>query len=130
MILWIIDDDSIYQMLMRRIIEKSHPHIQVEVFFNGKTALKKLESIIESGNLQEKPHTVFLDINMPVMDGWTFLESIRDEGIYSKLPFTLYIASSSIDHSDFRKAKTFENVSDYLVKPLSRSDLAKYLPSE
>lgn len=127
--LWIVDDDSIYQMLMKRILQKSHPHIQIEAFLNGKTALEKLTSIVESNRLEEKPDTVFLDINMPVMDGWTFLEKIRDENLYSKSPFTIYIASSSIDQSDFNKAKTYDNVTDYLVKPISRSDLDKYLPS-
>lgn len=129
MILWIVDDDSIYQMLMKRIIQNSYPHIQIEVFYNGNTAFQKLDELVKSDNSEKIPSIVFLDINMPVMNGWTFLDSIRDKGLYSKSPFTIYIMSSSIDQSDFVKAKTYDNVSDYLVKPLSRRNLAKYLPS-
>ncbi|KPQ00292.1 MAG: two component signal transductions system response regulator [Bacteroidetes bacterium HLUCCA01] len=125
--LWVIDDDSIYQMLTKRMVEKSHPDIQVVSFLNGKLAFDALSDAMQSGSQDELPSVVFLDINMPVMNGWEFLDAMIQRGFHSQLSARIYIVSSSIDKSDFEKAKTYDNVSDYLVKPLSKSDFEKYL---
>lgn len=125
--LWVIDDDSIYQMLTKRMVEKSHPDIQVISFLNGKLAFDQLTAAMQADNPEEMPSVVFLDINMPVMNGWEFLDAMIQEQFNTRLNARIYIVSSSIDKSDFEKAKTYDNVSDYLVKPLSKSDFEKYL---
>ncbi|MCC5925189.1 MAG: response regulator [Bacteroidetes bacterium] len=125
--LWVIDDDSIYQMLTKRMVEKAYPNTLVASFLNGKLAQDTLLKIVEDKDADEFPDVIFLDINMPVMNGWEFLDSLVEKQIKEKVTAKIYIVSSSIDKSDFEKAKTYDNVADYLVKPLSKSDFIKYL---
>jgi len=128
--LWVIDDDSIYQMLIKRMVEKAYPSIEVSSFLNGKIAIDRLESVLNSNYTDAFPGVIFLDINMPVMNGWEFLDSIEQRGFKQRIDARIYIVSSSIDKSDFEKAKTYSNVADYLVKPLSKTDFVKYLAPE
>lgn len=125
--LWVIDDDSIYQMLTKRMVEKSRPGIEVSAFLNGRIAFEEMEHVFSGGDENSLPDVIFLDINMPVMNGWEFLDALQEAGYSDKLSTRIFIVSSSIDKSDFEKAKTYSIVSDYLIKPLSRSDFSKYL---
>lgn len=109
------------------MVEKANSSIDVSSYLNGKLALDALEQALENELTDLLPGVIFLDINMPVMNGWEFLDLLIEKDIKSKLHARIYIVSSSIDKSDFEKAKTYDNVADYLVKPLSRSDFVKYL---
>jgi len=77
------------------------------------------------GNAEKKniPEIIFLDINMPVMDGWEFLDKFTQ--IENKLDktITLYVVSSSINPVDIERAKNTNAVKDYLVKPVTLEDL-------
>jgi CheY-like chemotaxis protein len=124
--LWVIDDDSIYQMLIKRMVLKLNPDIAVSEFLNGKKAFDRLETVLES-DLSKTPDMIFLDINMPVMNGWEFLEAYLKIKSTKNLDIPVFIVSSSIDKFDFEKAKSYASVIDYLVKPISKETLAKYL---
>ena len=69
----LIDDDSIYQFTAKRIIELLNPLQKVLVFSNGKEAIDYFQASTQCNN--EIPDVIFLDINMPVMNGWEFLEA-------------------------------------------------------
>lgn len=112
------------------MVEKAYPSIEVSSFLNGKIAIDRLESVLNSNYTDAFPGVIFLDINMPVMNGWEFLDSIEQRGFKQRIDARIYIVSSSIDKSDFEKAKTYSNVADYLVKPLSKTDFVKYLAPE
>ena len=66
---------------------------------------------------------IFLDINMPVMDGWQFLEHFVQIGGSLKKEVTLYIVSSSINPKDIEKANKLESISGYIIKPVKPKDL-------
>ena len=66
---------------------------------------------------------IFLDINMPVMNGWQFLEQMQ---ILNLNP-TVYILTSSIDQSDISKARTFKNVKAFLTKPLTYDKMPTFV---
>ncbi|TDH25225.1 response regulator [Segetibacter sp. 3557_3] len=114
----LVDDDRIYQFTARKIIETIEEVDGVKVFSNGEEAISYLQQ--NSYKTEDLPDVIFLDINMPVMDGWGFLEAFSD--LYKKLGklVTVFMVSSSVDESDIRRSKEFGMVSRYVNKPVSR----------
>ncbi|GAA4273327.1 response regulator [Aquimarina gracilis] len=119
----IIDDDSMYVNLVKKIIEAKNLCQNLMVFKNGKDALSYFEVILNNLDKNSIPEIIFLDINMPIMDGWEFLDSFTK--IKNKLgkAITLYIVSSSINPADIERAKNINTVKDYLIKPVTIDDL-------
>jgi len=119
----IIDDDNIYINLVKRIIESKHLCKNLLIFENGKNALNFFEAILNNPKKENIPEIIFLDLNMPVMDGWEFLANfIQIKNDFGKA-ITLYIVSSSINPLDIKKAKSIRDVKDYLVKPVTIQEL-------
>jgi len=117
----LIDDDAITNMINTKII-KMNFSFQVQDYINAKKALEHLAQWGQS--FPEKlPVIILLDINMPIMDGWEFLEE------FQKLPnivlekSTLYMLTSSIDVEDIEKAKNYPVVKEFISKPLSADKL-------
>ncbi|MFT6828560.1 MAG: CheY-like chemotaxis protein, partial [Roseivirga sp.] len=71
------------------------------------------------------PEIILLDLNMPVMDGWQFLDQFVQ--IPTKKKTTIYIVTSSIDPEDLNRAKSYEAVTNYLVKPINIDTLTEIL---
>lgn len=120
--IWIIDDDIIYQKIINRLIQKSGVFSTHSSFMNGKEAITTLSKTLEN-NEDCIPDIILLDINMPIMDGWEFMEEIKI--IKSKInkQIIIYIVSSSISLEDRNKSKTFTDISGYIPKPISVEDL-------
>lgn len=121
MVTCLIDDDEIYLFSVKKVIEVNNLCDKVMEFRNGQEAL---DYFLRSAENQEAlPDVILLDINMPVMNGWEFIEAFRN--LRPNLPkeILLYVVSSSVDKSDEEKAKSFSTVNDYLVKPLTASQL-------
>jgi CheY-like chemotaxis protein len=120
-IIWIVDDDSIYQIIINKIIQKSEIFTSSASFKNGKEAINALSNLSE--DLEALPDIILLDINMPVMDGWEFMEEMKmiPLPVYQKI--STYIVSSSIAPEDKNKSKKFSAISGYISKPVSVNDL-------
>jgi CheY-like chemotaxis protein len=69
------------------------------------------------------PDLILLDLNMPIMDGWQFLEEFSRSQPAKKI--ALYVVSSSIDPVEHRRAASYHVVSNFFIKPLMREDLEK-----
>jgi len=113
----IIDDDNIYINLVSKIIQLRKLSDSILIFKNGKEALDYFEQSLAAGN-PVVPQVIFLDLNMPIMDGWQFLSEfskINDKSIEN---IDLYVVSSSIDSRDIERARAIDVVSDYIVKPI------------
>lgn len=107
----VIDDDEIVLFLHDLMIRESGLSSAPLSFSNGADALDYLKQ-----NYKEKDsYLVFLDINMPVMNGWQFLDIVEE----LKYDLTVIIVSSSIDSADYDKAKLYKVVKEYAPKPLS-----------
>ncbi|WP_340066266.1 response regulator [Ascidiimonas aurantiaca] len=119
----IIDDDPFYTEMLKRIIGIKRFSEQVLVFENGKEALDFFQDTIHEKDESKLPKLLLLDINMPEMDGWEFLnafETFKDK--YQK-EIIIYLVSSSINPKDIMRAKEIALVTDYFVKPISISQL-------
>tara|TARA_R110002050_G_scaffold180202_3_gene313815 strand:+ start:5850 stop:6254 length:405 start_codon:yes stop_codon:yes gene_type:complete len=124
---WIVDDDLIARLLIKKRLQKEKFSTTIFEFENGEDALNAYLNI--DGQVAQ-PDLILLDLNMPVMDGWTFLESIGKH-LREKLPLpTVAILTSSIDQEDRDQAKPYTNVISFLKKPLDlavlKEDLKRY----
>ncbi len=120
-VICVIDDDPIAQFTVSRVIEKNNLARKVIAFSDGEEALAFLNS--NRTNNAELPDAILLDINMPIMDGWEFLEEYVK--VKPQLPkkIILYMISSSVDPVDIERAKKISEVSDYLIKPITQDKL-------
>ncbi|MCM8571073.1 response regulator [Gramella jeungdoensis] len=122
----IIDDDPVFVFGAKKIMELGNICNSFMVFPNGAEALNSLKPIISSK--QKLPDFILLDINMPVMNGWDFLDE------FIKIPceknITIYIVTSSLDPFDMEKAKSYSNVNNYLIKPINSNNLREKLMNE
>lgn len=115
----LIDDDKIYQFTARKILESTGLARNILSFYNGSEAICFFrEKLIKEQD--QLPDVIFLDINMPVMNGWQFLEEYHKINGTFKKSITIYVVSSSVDDCDIQRSKEFTGVTDYIVKPINR----------
>lgn len=118
----IIDDDKIFHALTRRVIENAGTD-QILEFYDGQEAFSYiLENQHNPGQL---PDLIFLDIQMPFMDGWQFLEQYVTIKIAKAI--TIYIVSSSISSLDQEKSHHFPVIKDFIIKPFTRDRILEVL---
>ncbi|SEL12832.1 Response regulator receiver domain-containing protein [Aquimarina amphilecti] len=119
----VIDDDPIFVFGIKKVMQLIDFCEGIMVFKNGQEALNNLGAIISAK--EKLPDIILLDLNMPILDGWQFLDE------FIKIPcekeILIYVVSSSVDPEDVLKAKSYEGVSDYIVKPISVSKLKEVL---
>lgn len=108
----LVDDDDIFLMLAKINIEKVMPDATIFTASNGEEAVTFI--------LNNEVDTIFLDLNMPIMDGWGFLEQLK---IHNKINQKLHVVTSSIDPSDRKKAEDNPLVSSMVEKPLDKQKL-------
>ena len=121
----IVDDDQIYQVTSKKMIERINATNNILIFSNGEEAFHfLLQTVSDTDAL---PDIIFLDVNMPYMDGWQFLEAF--ETIKFRLPkkITIYVISSSVSETDIQRAKKIPTVKDYYIKPISIDQYSEML---
>lgn len=113
----IIDDDPIYQILVNKIIAKSNCDYSVLSFNNGMEAIESLNARIQSN--ESLPEIILLDLQMPVMDGWDFMNKIKKDLRKETEGIAIYLVSSSISYEDKEKAKSFPEILGFFSKPIT-----------
>lgn len=111
----LVDDDRVFNNITTMILRKLNPQLTILSYTHAANALETLKAT-------KTPDAVFLDINMPDMNGWEFLSHLEELGI--NVP--VYMLTSSIDPEDIQKAKAYGHVKGYFTKPLTKSVLTKY----
>ncbi|GAB4339811.1 MAG: response regulator [Flammeovirgaceae bacterium] len=116
-----IDDDKIFRFVMGKAAKQTGMVEEVIFFRDGEEGINFIKK--NATNEVELPDIIFLDINMPIMNGWEFLEEfVSIESIaLKKIP--IYILSSSIDRKDFKKSDVFPCIKEYLIKPFTQEKL-------
>lgn len=114
----IVDDDLIIQLLHKRLVQKEGLHVSPEACDNGESALK----LMDSKCTEDAICVVLLDINMPVMNGWEFLEKIHQNEEFSR-KIIVVMVTSSVDPVDKIKAQNYQNVVGFVEKPLNPSSI-------
>ncbi|MEZ5173143.1 MAG: response regulator [Bacteroidia bacterium] len=114
---WLVDDDQVITYITERLIKNADPSVVVTSFLSSKMALEKLRIAASV------PDLLLLDINMPGLNGWEFLEQLRAMQKY----VNVYMYSSSIDPEDVKKAHSYPMVRDFLSKPIDISAMRKIL---
>lgn len=120
-IIWVIDDDAIYQIIVNKIIQRSEMFSAVSSFKNGRIAIDALQEALDKNTAL--PDIILLDINMPIMDGWEFMEEMALIKLKFNKQITVYIVSSSISIEDKNRSKTYADILGYLSKPVTINDL-------
>lgn len=118
----LIDDDSVSNFLNEMALQDMNLSDEVHVSENGEEALDFIYNHCKNGNVSACPDLIFLDINMPVMDGFQFLEALEKVPNLDKKPMKIVMLTSSNAHKDIERAKRF-NVDGYIVKPISEEKL-------
>ena len=120
----IVDDDPQNNSLSKMALKKSLGEVEVKDFIIPEVALEYIKTEFE-----HKPHaektTLFLDINMPTLTGWEFLEKFETFAEPIKNQFNIYMLSSSVDPSDIQRAKLNPLVKDFIEKPLNKALLTR-----
>ncbi len=118
---YIVDDDEVYKMGIKRLIKRADFINEVQFFENGKLAIDAL--LANKSDAGMLPNVILLDINMPIMDGWEFLEIFNTIKQQLAKSIIIYMVSSSINPKDIEKAKNYEDVTEYLEKPVTLDEI-------
>lgn len=128
-VLW-IDDDQVTMMLCDMVIKKSEFAKEVITAKNGKEGLDWFSAYFSKKNAavrRDPPQIIFIDLNMPVMNGWDFLEGYLMK-YAERLPETkVVIVSSTVNPQDFLKANRYDIVIDFINKPLTPEGLSELM---
>ncbi|WP_291726306.1 response regulator [Bernardetia sp.] len=111
----VIDDDPIYTYLTDKVMKMVDFSNHIEFFKDGEDALNSLKPRLRSG--RNVPEIIFLDLNMPIIDGWQFLDEIVKVNYKKKV--IIYVVTSSIDPADTKRAESYSIVDKYVVKPIT-----------
>ena len=121
----LVDDDKIFQLTASRTIRSLQLTDQILQFENGEQALEFLSQ--NGQNVDSLPDFIFLDINMPFVDGWMFLQDFALLKKSLSKDISIYMVSSSIDPRDLNRARDIKDVTDYVVKPVSKEKFIELL---
>lgn len=125
-VIYLIDDDKVFNFLNETLIKKEKgDQYQVQSFDNARAALEKIRYNISlpDGIL---PSKIFLDINMPEMDGWEFLDEF-EQIQFNEHNCEVIMLTSSISPLDIAKSRTYSCVRDFVSKPITSEKLNELL---
>ncbi|SDD52381.1 Response regulator receiver domain-containing protein [Algoriphagus faecimaris] len=124
-----VDDDAIVKMVGVKILKNIGYDGPISQFGNGKEALDEIRERTEAMDIKsiDQPILLLLDINMPVMDSWGFLEEFSQLPEEVREKFFIAIITSSISPQDKDQALSYSDVKDYIQKPISPKYMSDFL---
>jgi CheY-like chemotaxis protein len=118
----VIDDGELDNIIFKLVVKRVLTNSDIETCISGKAAINRLKFLI-NGQPEALPDYIFLDIRMPVMDGWEFLTEYKKLKIDPIYQSKIYVVSSSVYQDDIQKSLINPYVKDYLSKPIDVNKL-------
>jgi len=122
---WLIDDDEVFHFICNRLLTQFKLNRSFIIYPDAKKAFEALATTLTDQDAA--PDIIFLDINMPIMGGWKFLEEFATIKDQINKNIDIYLITSSIDERDKSKARGIDAVKDYLVKPITGEQIMSIL---
>lgn len=118
--IYCVDDDVITLMLCKKVIQRADFAKEILTATNGEEAILFFKELAKQP-APSYPSLTFLDLNMPIMNGWEFLDQYLKSGYNETFPGAKFIVlSSTIDPQDVEKTKNYPMVVDFLSKPITK----------
>lgn len=114
----LVDDDEINNFISIKLIKKALLNTDIMACLHGKYAIDLLLDI-QKNDPSRMPDYILLDINMPIMNGWEFLDEYTRLNVDPLNKCKVYIISSSVFSNDINKARSYPVVKDFISKPLN-----------
>lgn len=118
----LIDDDPVITFLNETLIEELRITRKTTIATDGKEALQSLNKLCHSKKAEDLPQIIFLDLNMPVMDGFDFLDAYQYLEFKKKDSVVIVISTSSLNAYDLERVHRY-HTNEYIVKPLTKEKL-------
>src|ERR1700760_3128064 len=125
----LVDDDEINNFISIKLIKKALLNTEIMACLNGKFAIDQLVDI-QRKDPEKLPDYILLDINMPIMNGWEFLDEYKRLNIDPSGKCKIYIISSSVFSNDINKARSYPIVKSFISKPLSVEKIKELFETE
>lgn len=126
----IIDDDPMTSYLHKKLIEGFKVADRINIANDGEEALQLFNHYIQSDREDSEeniPQLVFVDLDMPMMDGFEFLDAYQGLEFRNKNSVVIAVLTSSFSRSDINRVKEFPEVKDYIVKPLTKEKMMELM---
>lgn len=120
-LIMVVDDDMIFRESAKMWLNKENLVDEILLFEDGELAIEWLRENIDG----PKPDMIVLDINMPIMDGWDFLQAFDELNLEGKDAISIVMVSSSINPEDIERAHSNQWLKDYVTKPLTPNKMAE-----
>lgn len=122
---FIVDDDKLFVFLTKKTINATKIVTKINEFTDGQEAIDYLKK--NAADVDMLPDIILLDLSMPIMDGWEFVEEYKSIKPLINKDIKLYIFSSSISPHDLERAKNIPLVTDFIIKPLTQEKFTEIL---
>lgn len=112
-----IDDDEINNFILQELFAEEED-LFLTFYSDSPAAFEHLRSLADH-EPEQLPDIVFMDIKMPILDGFEFLDRLQEEGFLNDKPVDIFLLSSTLDSRDVKRAASYANIKELVTKPLT-----------